>query len=166
MPALVALRLGFSALWIVAFAYAITETFDFPSISGMYPRVAAALGLILAAVTFAVDLWKWRRGRDVLGSEVSISASAALAAEDEHGVRRAFLRAARYALWLVALMASFWLVGVVAGAGLFVLAFLLVESKAHWILLVAGPLATMGLLMLLANSMNLFWPESLITLVP
>lgn len=166
MPALVGLRLGFSALWIAVFAYAITESFAFPSISGMYPRVAASIGLLLALASFVLDLVKWRRGGDVVGGDASNSATAALAAGDEHGVRRAFLRALRYAGWLVALMLLFWLVGAVAGAGIFVFLFLLVESKSHWLVLVGGPIITMGLLMLLADAINLFWPESLLTLIP
>lgn len=166
MTALTALRLGFSALWIVAFGYAAWATLSFPSISGMYPRVAASAGLALATMTLLLDLRKWRKAGDVVGVDADNSSSAALAAEYGGGVGKAFFRAGRYGLWLFALMALFWLIGAVAAAGIFVFAFLLLESRARWPLLVAGPVIMMGLLMLLADAINLFWPESLITLIP
>jgi hypothetical protein len=165
MPALTVLRLSFSALWMVVFAYAAYASLSFPSISGMYPRVAACGGLILASVTLLMDLVKWRRGHDVVASDSSNSSTAALAAESDGSVGRAFLRAARYGLWLLALMLLFWLIGAVAAAGIFLFAFLKIESNARWPLLVAGPIVTMVLLLLLSHQINLIWPDSLYPLI-
>ncbi|MDD9208004.1 hypothetical protein PU560_16255 [Georgenia sp. 10Sc9-8] len=165
MTALTALRFGFATLWIIAFSYAIVASFSFPSISGMYPRVAASIGLTLALLTLLLDIRAWRRSGDAVGSEADGSASAEVAAHNEGAVGRAFLRAARYGAWLVGLIFLFWLIGAVAAAGIFVLAFLLVESNARWPLLIAGPLAIMALLLGLANAVNLYWPEALFPLI-
>lgn len=165
MPSLTVLRLTFSALWIVVFGYAALESRSFPSISGMYPFVVSLGGLVLATATFLLDIRAWRKGSDVIGSDASNSSTATLAATEGGSTGKAFLRAGRYGLWLLGLMALVAVIGLVPAAGVFVLAFLLVEAKAKWPLLVAGPIVTVVLLLVLGNAINLFWPASLITLV-
>lgn len=165
MPALTALRLGFSGLCIVVFLYTTVESRSFPSISGMYPLVVSIGGLLLATATLFVDLRTWRRKGEVIGSEADNSSTAALTADGDMTVGQAFRRAGRYGLWLVGLMLLIWVIGMVPAAGVFVLVFLLVEADAKWPLLVAGPIVTVGLLLLLADAINLYWPESLITIV-
>lgn len=165
MPALTVLRLGFASVWIVVFAYVAVASRSFPSISGMYPLVVAIAGLVLAVVTLLLDLWTWRRKGDVVGSDADNSATAALTASGEMTVGQSFRRAGRFGLWLVGLMLLIYLIGFVPASGIFVLAFLLIESDAKWPLVVAGPIITVGLLLLLADAINLYWPESLITII-
>lgn len=165
MPTLTVLRLGFASVWIVVFAYAAVASRGFPSISGMYPLVVALAGLALAVVTLLVDIRTWRRTGDVVGKDADNSATAALTASGEMTVGQSFRRAGRFGLWLLGLMALVYLIGFVPAAGVFVLAFLIVEADAKWPLIVAGPIVTVALLLLLANAINLYWPESLITIV-
>lgn len=165
MPPLTALRLVFSGIWIVVFSYAAFASTSFPSISGMYPLVVSVAGLVLALTTFLLDLYKWRKNPDVIGAEANNSSTAAFATADGPGVGRAFLRAGRFGLWLLGLMALAATIGLVPAAGVFIFVFLLVEAKAKWPLLVGGPIVTVALLLVLADAINLFWPPSLITIV-
>jgi hypothetical protein len=165
VPTLTVLRLGFASVWIVAFAYVAIASRDFPSISGMYPMVVAIAGLVLAVVTLLVDLRAWRRTGDVVGRDADNSATAALTASGEMTVGQSFRRAGRFGLWLVGLMLLIYVIGFVPAAGVFILAFLIVEADAKWPLIVVGPIVTIALLLLLANAINLYWPESLITIV-
>ena len=165
MPPLTALRLIFTGAAIVIFTYTAIESRDFPSISGMYPFVISVFGLVLAVVSFALDVRTWRRKGDVVGADADNSATAALVAGGEATVGQAFLRAGRYALWLLGLAVLTYLIGMVAAVGVFLAAFLWVEARAKWPLLIAVPVITVGLLMALADALNLYWPDALFELI-
>jgi hypothetical protein len=165
VPPLTALRLTFTGVFILVFAYTAIESRTFPSISGMYPFVISLFGLGLAAVSFALDVRTWRRKGDVVGADADNSATAALVADGSATVGQAFRRAGRYALWLLGLAVLAYLIGMVAAAGVFLAAFLWIEARAKWPLLIAGPAITMGLLMLLADALNLYWPDALFELI-
>lgn len=166
VPTLTILRLGFSVLWIVVFVYTAWESRRFPAIAGWFPMVVSFFGIGLAVATLTIDVAKWRREGDTVGQDAAATAStAAFGGEGGAGVPRAFALAGRYGLWLLAYTGLIWLVGAVAGSALFVFLFLLLEARASWPYLVAGPIVTIAGLTLLAEAVNLFWPRSLLTLI-
>jgi hypothetical protein len=165
VPPLTALRLSFTGVWIAVFTYTAIASRDFPSISGMYPFVISIFGLVLAIVSFGLDVRTWRRNGDVVGADADNSATAALVADGKATVGQAFLRAGRYLLWLLGLAVLTALIGMVAATGVFLVAFLWVEARAKWPLLIGGPVVTVGLLLALADALNLYWPDALFELI-
>ena len=164
MPVLTILRLSFSLVWILVFAYTAWEARNFPALSGLFPTVISAAGIALALFTLGVDLARWRREGGAVGADAPATASTAQL-EPGAGVGYAFARAGRYGLWLVLYLFLIWLIGLVPASAVFVALFLLIEARVRLRFLLLGSGVTVAGLLTLANAVNLFWPRSLITLI-
>ena len=182
MSPLSVMRLLFTAFWVVAFAYAAWAARDFAANSGVFPGTISLIGLLIAAAALVSAVRAALReraappvathapGGPVPSGSVPEVPKAPDSGElnplsdtvDEEPI--SFRRSARYGAWLVGLILGIWLVGAVIAAGVFVGAFLAVEARANWKWLIAGPLLIMGLLIALANGINLYWPETLLRL--
>lgn len=165
MPVLTVLRLGFSSLLMVVFAIGFLTARDWPTQAAIYPLAVTAAGFLLAFVTFFSDFRRWRREGDAIGDDASSTASTAVYDISSGGPGYAFARAARYGAWMLVYMAMMRLIGLVAAAGVFVTAFLLIEAKVRLRWVWIGPLATIALLLTLSNAVNLFWPQATFQLI-
>ena len=159
MPALLKLRLFFAAVCLVLFSVGAWKSLDFPALSGIFPLTVSVVGLILATTTIAVDFVVWCRSRQ----KTVTAEDSDIAFLLESDVKEPFFRATRYGLWLIGFTVFIWLVGFVLAAGVFVLLFQVIESRSRWPALIVGPLATMGLLIVMARILNMYWPEPLIS---
>ncbi|MPZ61696.1 MAG: hypothetical protein GEU93_10450 [Propionibacteriales bacterium] len=166
MSPLTILRLGFPAMWLVVFSYTAWEARSFQSNSGVFPFWISVGGIVVAAVTLVADTRALRKRTLTMGGS-----SAKLAREtgedggEAAGAALAFRRSARYGGWLVGHAVMIWLIGAVAASALFVALFLLVEARAGWKLVVAGPVLVAAGLMTLASAINLFWPPALLPII-
>ena len=164
MPILNYMRLGFSSLVMILCGWAFLESRGFPTQAAIFPMIIAGFGTLLAAATLVVDALRWRRSGSALGGGTSATASTA-AYEPGTPQGYVFARAGRYGLWILGYLLTMFVFGVVVAAAIFVTAFLMIESSVKWRYVWIAPIAILALLFTLENAVNLFWPESLFSIL-
>lgn len=164
MPVLTVLRIAFSSLLIVTFSWALIEARGFPSQAAIFPTAVGSAGLALSIMTLLIDVRRYRLEGSAVGSDAPSTASTA-AYEPGTPIGYVFGRAGKYLLWMLGYLLLMFLIGLVAAAAVFVTAFLYFEANVKVRYLWLAPVAVVGLLLTLANAVNLFWPRSLITII-
>ncbi|WP_010531848.1 tripartite tricarboxylate transporter TctB family protein [Lentibacillus jeotgali] len=71
-------------------------------------------------------------------------------------------RVLQYVLWVVGYIALIYVVGLILATILFLLVFLLVESKFRFVTTVFSTVLVIGGLFLISNILNLYWPSGLL----
>ncbi len=164
MRVLTAMRFSFSTLLIIIFTWALIEASGFPSQARIFPFVVGSAGLTLALLTLAIDFRRFRVQGSAVGGDAPSTASTS-AYEPGSPIGYVFARAGKYLLWMLGYLLLMFTIGLVAAAAVFVTAFLFFEAKVKLRYLWIAPIAVVGLLLTLANAVNLFWPRSLMTLI-
>jgi hypothetical protein len=164
VPVLSVLRFAFTTLLVVTFAWVILEARGFPTQAAIFPLTVGSAGLALAVMTVVIDFRRYRLEGSAVGGDAPSTASTA-AYEPGSPIGYVFGRAGKYLLWMIGYLALMFIIGLVAAAAVFVTAFLFFEAKVKLRYLWLAPVAVVGLLLTLANAVNLFWPRSLFTII-
>lgn len=188
MPAQTRMRFAFDIFVIAFFSYTAWEALDFRTLARYLPLTVSVLALILSILALIIDYRNWKRSGNVMLGEVSETAamysgvrsetavseegSAVPAAmdeaadddaEDEAEDPRAILRRAGYmVLWTLGYIVGIWVLGLMAATALFLVAFLFLEGRTGWKPPIIGTALVLGGIALLAEMLNLAWPDYLL----
>lgn len=149
-------RVGFELVLLAAFAYATVEAGSFPSLARTFPRVIAAAGVVLAAVSLTWDLYRAFAGKPVISHEL-LDRTPSAEDEESRPATRAIERL-RYPLWFVAYPLAIALLGAPGATLVFTGAFLRCEGGMGWRKSALAAVIATALLVLLSNTMGLAWP--------
>lgn len=162
-------RLVFSVLVLLFFVVVLYSTSLFRlRVAGYFPGFAALMGLSAVAILVVVEARKILAARRlalepaVAGPDV-VTESGEIIVDDDAGEGADIDpgRFRRALLWVVAAVALVALLGLLAGAGVFLVLFLRYEGRESWTYTVLATGVAIGLLMWTADLFRLQWPESL-----
>lgn len=185
MPAQTRMRFAFDIFVIAFFAYTAWEALDFRTLARYLPLTVSVLALILSILALIIDYRNWKRSGNVMLGEVSETAAmysgersetavseegsavpAALdeaADEDTADDPKLVLRRAGYmVLWTLGYIVGIWVLGLMAATALFLVAFLFLEGRTGWKPPIIGTAIVLGGIALLAEMLNLAWPDYLL----
>ena len=169
-------RFVFTVAVLLFFAAVLISASNFPlRVAGYFPGFAALVGLVTVGLLVVVEATKLLATRalttigvtaaaeaPVIESEPSALVVDADAGEgghiDPHQLRRTLL-------WLAFAVASVGLLGLLLGAGLFLLMFLRFEGRESWVYTVAATALALSFLFGTANLFSLQWPESILVIL-
>lgn len=164
MPVVTKMRFTFTVLIILVFLYAANIADDFARQARIFPLMVSLFGALFATISLISDIRRYRREGTAVGDDAPSTSSTA-AYEPGTPIGYVFARALRYLTWCAVLLLLMYVIGVKAGAMLFVTAFLLIESSLRRIFIPIAPVAVYVLLTVLQNAVNLRWPRSIFTLL-
>lgn len=165
MPVVTKMRFGFTTLFILIFLFTAYEANGFARQARLFPLLVSIAGVLIATISLASDIRRYRREGTSVGDDAPSTSSTA-SYEPGTPIGYVFARALRYLAWCAALLLMMYVIGVKAGAMLFVTSFLLIESSLRRIYIPIGPVAVYALLTVLQNAVNLRWPPSVFVLLP
>ena len=133
------------------FAFTLYETIGLSFLGKVFPVGVASVGLLAALLVLWPQIRGNRTSREVFDGEE-------LRKADDDGP----VGPLRYMAWLAAFVAAIGLVGYFLALVIFFVAFLRIVGKSSWLqtLILTG--AAAGLVMMLANSLNMVMPEGLL----
>lgn len=169
-------RFVFTMFVLLFFVVVLVATNNFRlRVVGYFPGFAALLGLVTVGLLVVVEAKKLLATRALAttgvtaadGAPVIESQPGALVVDadagegghiDPHHLRRTLL-------WLMFAVASVGLLGLLLGAGLFLLLFLRFEGRESWTYTVVATAVALGFLYGTADLFGLQWPESIIVIL-
>ena len=166
MPLLVKARIGFDSMALLLFLWMAYEARDFARLARVFPLTISLIAVVLGSVNLGMSIWRYRTEGVLIGTDAPKTAVAQGGEGDDALVVSGVLRALYYLGWTLGYALLIWLIGLVVATLVFVVVFLLVEAKASWVLISVGGTATVGVLLLISEVMDLAWPDSLIVLGP
>jgi hypothetical protein len=154
-------RIGPSLLFplvlIAVFGYMLFEARAWPSAGRIVPQIVGSLGLAFAALSLANAALR----RDPPAAPVSTHMD--LASDTSHLPTRTVLaRAAAFFGWFLAFMISTALIGLIPTVPLFVVAYMRLENRERWPLVVAqAALFTLFVYVVFHRLLTVAWPQTL-----
>jgi hypothetical protein len=164
MPVITRMRFGFTTFIILVLLFAANEANGFPRQARIFPLLVALLGLVVAFLSLASDIRRYRREGTAVGDDAPSTSSTA-AYEPGSPIGYVFVRALRYLTWCAVYLLLMYVIGVKAASMLFVFSFLWIESSLRRYFIPIAPVAVYVLLTVLQNAVNLRWPRSLFELI-
>lgn len=143
---------------IAIFLYMLLEARNWPSAARIVPQIVGSLGLAFAALSLANAAL--RRDAEPVGSHMD------LASDTSHLPTRTVLaRAGAFFGWFLAFMASTALIGLLPTVPLFVAAYMRLENREPWrlVLALAGGF-TLFIYVVFDRLLHVPWPEALLKL--
>jgi hypothetical protein len=156
-------RIGGPGLWVlaaVAFAAAFINAVDWRFAARLMPQTAAAAGLIVIACSLAMTLMARARGRPIQAARATHEIAGAL-----DGLKDSVIygRFAVQLVWLVGLLLTILLIGMLPAVALFMLLHMIIEGRtpvAQALPIVAVLLV--GMYLLFVKLLHVPWPPSLL----
>jgi TctA family transporter len=161
-PSFGAPRLKLSQLFplalVLVFSYMLLEARAWSSAARIVPQIVGSLGLAFAAFSLANAALRGGAHTVAPGGHMD------LASDTGHlPVRTVLLRAAVFFGWFLAFMASTAVIGLLATVPLFVVAYMRLENREPWLLVLAQAGGfTLFIYVLFDRLLNVPWPESLL----
>jgi TctA family transporter len=161
-PSFGAPRLKLSQLFplalVLVFSYMLLEARPWSSAARIVPQIVGSLGLAFAAFSLANAALRGGAQAVAPGGHMD------LASDTGHlPVRTVLLRAAVFFGWFLAFMASTAVIGLLATVPLFVVAYMRLENREPWSLVLAQAGGfTLFIYVLFDRLLNVPWPESLL----
>jgi hypothetical protein len=178
MPLQTKMRLSFGVFMILLFAWTGWQAWEFARLARYLPLAMSSLGVTIASITVATDLLNWKRQGVAAGADVPESAALHGAEEREIAIREGELdpdaegapedpraiasRSVMMFGWILAYVAGIWLLGILVGSALFLLAFLFLVARSGWVLPVVGTVVMLLGMVVLSEALNLHWPDYLL----
>ena len=133
------------------FVFTLYETVGLSFLGKVFPIGVASVGLLAALLVLWPQIRGNRASREVFDGEE-------LRKADDDGP----VGPLRYMAWLAAFVAAIGLVGYFLALVIFFVAFLRIVGKSSWLQTLILTAAAAGLVMVLANSLNMVMPEGLL----
>jgi TctA family transporter len=150
----------FPLLFLLLFLYMLLEARSWPTAARIVPQIVGGLGLAFAALTLAnAALRRSPEGATAAGHMD-------LASDTGHlPTRTVLVRAAAFFGWFIAFMASTALIGLLPTVPLFVAAYMRLENREPWTLVLAHAAGfTLFVYVVFDQLLAVPWPESLLKL--
>ena len=138
----------FLLLVFLFFGWAASQSLGFPDKAQTYPRTVAFAAVIITLAELGSYLWSLR------GQKPETAYSDTLTAK--------FIGILPYVLWLAAVYAAIYVIGMVLASGLFVFLFLLREGKVPWYYALLSGIIVIIFLLTIQDVMGLKWPKSVV----
>lgn len=148
-------RIAFDSAIVLFFIWLVVEAAEFRSLAGYFPLTVGWLGVILGIANLGIDIRRVRRtAHGHGGHDESIQRQEADEQEEPYNLPIAL----RYIGWVIGYIAAIWALGMVAASALFLVTFLLIESRVRWGFSILGSAAAATAMLLLVEALNLRVP--------
>ncbi|NVM22849.1 MAG: hypothetical protein HWN68_13840 [Desulfobacterales bacterium] len=149
----------FSVFLIIVFAFAVFEAKDFAFAGRLFPLIVGIPALILTLVQFFLDL----RAKPE-GDEVALQDFVDIAPDVSIPLTVVRTRALRFLCWILGLYLGIWVVGFKIAVPLFFIAFMRVEGRARWLLIISlTALSVYAIFYHFEELLGVFWPKPVIS---
>lgn len=157
-------RFAFSVLLLAFFIVVLYSTSRFSlRVAGYFPGFAALVGVTTVVILVAVEARRLLLTRS--SGSVPEGVQSAAGATDGEGLEIDSGGVRRVLLWIVVAVTAVALLGLLAGAGVFLVLFLRFEGRESWVYTIVAVGVAVGLLFGVGNLFSLQWPESVVTLL-
>ncbi|TCT21709.1 tripartite tricarboxylate transporter TctB family protein [Melghiribacillus thermohalophilus] len=143
----------FSIFLLVIFTYAVIDALTFAKLARFFPLYIAAIAVFFALMDLILNIYRYLKLRKSEQREQ----------EDQEDTEE-FTGTVRYMIWIIGYVTGIYILGFMITTTLFLVLFLLFETKFGIIKTSVSTAITIGIILLFGNMMNLYWPKGLLNI--
>ncbi|MBU8596124.1 hypothetical protein CHH78_06370 [Shouchella clausii] len=141
------LNIGFTSFLMLVFGFAVFGALQFSRLAQFFPLYVSVAGTVCTAIYLVVLIIRYRK-ENAPSSRVAVS----------------IVRPLRYIAWLLGYIAFIYLVGMLIATSLFLVAFLMVESKMPFIKTALSVAIVLIGISAASSLLGVYWPTNLLGL--